>query len=120
MKAVEYALTYDQVNASELAFVELLLRRAQLAECRYKHRLLRTDSQIVNILQDEFLYLGVGETRGQLMLCPLLEEYVASELHRESTIAKESRKLNEERRLQAGQASHSQRPPPLSSLHDVP
>eukprot|EP00959_Pyramimonas_sp_CCMP1952_P323540 6770709-Pyramimonas_sp.AAC.1 len=31
MKAVEYALTYDQVNAAELSFVELLLRRAQLA-----------------------------------------------------------------------------------------
>ncbi|CAK0857511.1 unnamed protein product [Prorocentrum cordatum] len=110
MKALEYALTYDQVNAAEVSFVELLLRRAQLAEYRYKHRLFRTDGQVDALLQDEFLHLGVGETRGQLMLCPLLEEFVASELHRESTIAKESRKLNEERRLQAGQASHVHRP----------
>eukprot|EP00959_Pyramimonas_sp_CCMP1952_P155556 3254185-Pyramimonas_sp.AAC.1 len=68
MMAVEYALTYDQVNAAELSFVELLLR--QLAEYRYKHKLLRTDGQVDALLQDEFLYLGVGETRGQLMLCP--------------------------------------------------
>ncbi|CAK0825147.1 unnamed protein product, partial [Prorocentrum cordatum] len=110
MKAAGYALTYDQVNAAELSFVELLLRRAQLAEYRYKHKLLWTDGQVDALLQDEFLYLGVGETRGQLMICPLLEEFVASELHRESTISKESRKLNEERRLQAGQASHVHRP----------
>eukprot|EP00959_Pyramimonas_sp_CCMP1952_P058798 1227986-Pyramimonas_sp.AAC.1 len=58
MKAVEYALTYDQVNAAELSFVELLLRRAQLAEYRYKHKLLWTDGQVDALLQDEFLYLG--------------------------------------------------------------
>ena len=36
---------------------------------------------------------------------------MASELHRESTIAKESRKLNEERRFMSGQSSHGRASP---------
>eukprot|EP00959_Pyramimonas_sp_CCMP1952_P129014 2697856-Pyramimonas_sp.AAC.1 len=60
MKAVEYALTYDQVNAAELSFVELLLRRAHLAECRYKRKLLRAGGQVDALLQGEFLDLPRG------------------------------------------------------------
>eukprot|EP00959_Pyramimonas_sp_CCMP1952_P371943 7788491-Pyramimonas_sp.AAC.1 len=43
------------------------------------------------------------------MFCPLLEEFLASELHRESAIAKGTRKFNEERRPQAAQATHPPR-----------
>ncbi|CAK0804444.1 unnamed protein product [Prorocentrum cordatum] len=99
MKGLEYLLTYDQLNAPELVFAELFTRRAQLAEFRHRHLLLRPDDFGDDLANDEFLYLGLGETRGQIMLCPALDEYVAANLHRESTAAKERRKLREERQL---------------------
>ena len=40
---------------------------------------------------------GTGETRGLIMVCPSLEEYVAAEMHKEAATAKERRKLREER-----------------------
>eukprot|EP00959_Pyramimonas_sp_CCMP1952_P219101 4580975-Pyramimonas_sp.AAC.1 len=106
MKGLESLLTYDQLNAPELVFAELFFRRAQLAEFRYRHLLLRPDDFGDDLVNDEFLYLGVGETRGQMMLYTALEEHVAAELHRESTVAKEKRKLREERQLARASPAH--------------
>ena len=56
-----------------------------------------SDIAIFRVESDEQLYLGTGKTRGLLMVCPALEDYVAAELHRESSAAKERRKMREER-----------------------
>ena len=97
---LEFALCYDQVNASELASFELALRRAQISELKYKQKMLGTHHDEHG--QDEFLYLGVGATRGLVMVAPDLEEFVSSEMAKEGSVMKERRKLHEERRLARG------------------
>ena len=96
MGCLELGLTLDQVNASELAVFELLMRRAQLSELKCKHKL---GGRHADPDDDTHLYLGTGVARGLLMTNPSLEEYVAGELHKEGMVMKERRKLDEERRL---------------------
>ena len=98
MRCLEFALCYDQLCVSELACLELMMRKVQLAEMRYRERILgRLDR--VDMADEEYLYLGEGETRGHIMLCPSLEEYVSGEMHKEGLLMKEKRKLREERLL---------------------
>ena len=52
--------------------------------------------------EDSFLYMGTGRTRGLIMICPALEEFVAQELAKEAATAKERRKLREERAAAKG------------------
>jgi hypothetical protein len=87
MRALEHALTYDQLNVSELSCLELLLRRAQLAELKHKGRVLRVESDLFG--DDEYLYMGTGQTRGLLMICPALEEFVSGEMAKEGAVLKE-------------------------------
>ncbi len=62
--------------------------------------------------EDDFLFMGTSETRGLIMMSPELREHISGELHKESGIMKERRKLREERRLanaeQDGTSSRSQ------------
>ena len=99
MRLFEYALCYDQLNGSELACLELVARRAQMIELRHKEKVCggRLGGTVE---EDSHLYLGTGRTRGLLMVCPALEEHVATELGKEAT-AKERRKIREEH-LQKG------------------
>lgn len=91
-----HAISYDQLHVSELACLELCLRRAQLVELRHRDRVV-SFSTVASVEDDDFLYLGTGRTRGQLMVCPSLEEFVAGELHKEAQAANERRKLVEAR-----------------------
>eukprot|EP00959_Pyramimonas_sp_CCMP1952_P467302 9491354-Pyramimonas_sp.AAC.1 len=103
MRALELGAGFDQLNLTELALVELLVRRAQLAEWRHRERLLKSSGD--EYLEDEYLYMGTSETRGLLMVCPTLVEHIQAELHKEATLMKEKRKLREERMLSRGQGS---------------
>ena len=103
MKIIEYSLTFDQINISELAGYELLLRKAQLIELKYKQRSLRSGGGLDASLEDEHLYLGMHATRGQLMICPELETFVAAEMAKEGQVMKEKRKLKEEKKLAKGE-----------------
>ena len=96
MRALEHAATFDQVNVSELACMELLLRRAQLSELRHKERILSLDPAD-DFGDDSYLYMGTGVTRGQLMIDPELENFVRKQMESEGGIMKERRKLQEER-----------------------
>ncbi|CAK0856032.1 unnamed protein product [Prorocentrum cordatum] len=100
MRAFEFGLVYDQVNVGELVSFELLARRAQMAEWRYRDRL--APRRADETAEDEHLYMGTGETRGLIMMAPLLVEHISTELHRESQVMKEKRKLREERQLAKG------------------
>ena len=88
---------------SELASFELLSRKAQMAEWRHRDRILGRSKD--ELFDDQFLYLGTGETRGLLMVAPELQEHINQELHREATILKEKRKVREERSLARGGSS---------------
>ena len=104
MRVLEYAVCYDQLAASELACLEIVARQAQLVELKYRDRVIAGTSGAGGcgtLDADDYLYLGTSRTRGQLMIDPRLEEFVAGELQKESGAAKERRKLREERGLQA-------------------
>ena len=96
MRIIEFAVCYDQVQVSELAALEMVARRAQMVELRFREKVIGTGGG-VSVDDDAFLYMGTGKTRGLLMVCPLLEEYVADELSKETAAAKERCKLREER-----------------------
>ena len=48
--------------------------------------------------EDAYLYLGISQTRGQVMVMPELE-FVSGQLEKEGRVLKERRKLVEERKL---------------------
>ena len=56
-RALQLAAEYDQLNVTELASMELLARRAQLSELKWKERVLRHDPQD-EYGEDAWLYLG--------------------------------------------------------------
>ena len=96
MREMEYAITFDQLQGSEIAALEMIARRAQLIELRHRDKVIGNNLG-VTVDDDTHIYLGTGRTRGLLMVSPLLEEYVSEELSRETSAAKERRKLREER-----------------------
>ena len=78
-----------------MASLELVARAAQLIELRHRENIVGSFGN--NVDEDAFLYLGSGKTRGLLAVSPQLEEYVASELSKETATLKERRKAREER-----------------------
>ena len=96
MRLLDLGVTYDQLNITELVTFELICRRAQMAEMRHRDRMLGDSDD------DDFLFLGVGETRGLIMVAPSLEAHLATELSKESAVLKEKRKMREERQLARG------------------
>ena len=96
MRVIEYSITFDQLQGGELACLEVMARRAQLIELRHRDKVIGNNLGIT-VDDDTHIYLGTGRTRGLLMVSPALEEFVAKELSRETSAAKERRKLREER-----------------------
>ena len=99
MRSFELAITWDQLHVTELAAFELLARRPQMIELKYKDRLISVGNYKNDPFDDARLYQGTAETRGLIMVSPLLEQYVAGELAKEASSSKERRKLREERAL---------------------
>ncbi|CAE7297688.1 unnamed protein product [Symbiodinium sp. CCMP2456] len=97
-KALELAIEYDQLNIGELATMELLCRRLQMIQYRWKDRVLGSYSS--GTVDDEsHFFLGVDPTRGNLCICPALNTWLGEELHKEAQANKEQRKAREERAL---------------------
>ena len=90
---------YDQVDISNSAGAEIIARQIQLLE--EKHRDCGGgggkggDSSGASM--DSHLYMGSSSSRGGLCVCPLLSDWIADELRRESAVMKERRKAREER-----------------------
>ena len=74
-----------------------------MVEWRHRDRIIGKKQD--ELFDDQFLYMGTGETRGLLMVSPALQEHINSELHREAAILKEKRKVREERALARGHGS---------------
>ena len=98
MRAIQFAVEFDQLNISEPACMELLARRAQLSELKWMERILRHGPSD-EYGEDSYLYMGTNQTRGQVMIMPELEQLVADQLSKEGAVLKERRKLKEERGL---------------------
>ena len=77
--------------------MELLARRTQMIEPKYKDRVLPKPTKDMDNFNDSLLHLGTSETHGSLMVCLALEKRVGEPLHFESFAAKERRKAAEVR-----------------------
>ena len=100
-KIIEYAVTYDQLDVCNLASFELIARRFQLIEQKYRHRIasaapLRASGE-VDI--DTSMYLGLrhssGYGTGSICVMPELAAHIASEQEKESAIMKAHVKAHE-------------------------
>ena len=92
-KAVDLALSWDGVSIGNCASFELLLRRFQLIEEKFRHRLPQASgTNIMDPEADSSLYLGLGmnSSYGKNMICmmPALSAFVGDELSKEAAISK--------------------------------
>jgi hypothetical protein len=100
-KTIEFGLLHDQLSVSSLASFELLSRRFQLIEERYKMRLPQLDAVKGQLdpEQDTGLFLGLGTAAmaGRLAICvmPELAEFLGQELAKEASISKGRIKAHE-------------------------
>lgn len=99
-------LVYDQLDAPNLASAELVARHIQLLE-DHDRRLEdqgggKKDGSLAAGSEDAHLYLGLTNMRGGYCISPKLQEFVASELQKESAVLRERRKAQEERQLARG------------------
>ena len=94
-KLLQVGLTFDQLDMSNLAMVELMCRELQMIEEKYSDRLRST-----NEMSDEsHLYLGTHSSQGNVCMAPALRAWISSELKDEAAINKERRKAREERQV---------------------
>ena len=91
---LEALTVYDQVNVVNLAGAEHAARQLQLLEERWRDRV-ASSAEAQEVMQDMHLYSG-RITRGNLCICPTLQEWAPSELSKEYSVAKECRKAREE------------------------
>ena len=95
-RAIEHGLTFGQLQGAELSFFELLARRLQMLEMKFRDKVAGSLFGS-SIEEDRRIYLGTGRTRGLIMIAPELEEFASGVLAKETAAAKERRKLREER-----------------------
>ena len=90
-QVLQWAVTYDQLQVSQLAFLEILSRSLQLIELKHRDRFLPSLGSGTDPFEESHLYLGLSQTRGLLTVCPTLEKFVGTELEDEFK-ASESRR----------------------------
>ena len=88
---------YDRIKGAELTCMELLSRRAQLIDPKYKDRMLPKPTKDMDAFNESQLHLGTSETHCSLLVRPALKKYVGEQLHFEPLAAKERRSAAEER-----------------------
>ena len=100
-KIIEYAVQYDQLKVSNLACMELVSRRLQLIEEKYRFRMpqLEGGSGVTDPEQDHSLFMGLGTaaTAGRLsvMVMPELSTFIGEELAKEAAVSKGRIKAHE-------------------------
>mmetsp|Transcript_26387 Transcript_26387/g.57288 ORF Transcript_26387/g.57288 Transcript_26387/m.57288 type:complete len:387 (+) Transcript_26387:759-1919(+) len=103
LRTVALAGCSDQLDLTNLAAVEHLLREAQMVEYHYKN--LERDVDVKGkgkqgLPNEEMdLFLGAGKSSHDAMVCPELMDHVAKAMERDALILKQSRKAREERAL---------------------
>lgn len=97
-KIFQTALCYDQVDASNLASMELICRQLQLCEEKLKDRILGTVGSGHQEHDESWYFTGLQNTRG-VMVCPALSKWVSEQVASENSVLKERRKAREERAL---------------------
>ena len=94
-KVLQTLMTYDQVDVTNLAGVEMIVRALQRIEEKHKFKLSAVDDAGESAL---FMGSSSGSRVGSI-ICPKLTEWIGSEMQKEALVAKERRKAREERAL---------------------
>lgn len=94
-KVLQTLLTYDQVDVTNLAGVEMIVRNLQRIEEKRKFKLCSVDDAGEGAL---FMGATSGVRTGSI-ICPRPTEWIGSEMQKEAMVAKERRKAREERAL---------------------
>ena len=105
MKALDEAGSYDGLEITNLASLEVLLRRAQLVEYVYqlegkepKGKGGGKANNRFGLVDEAAVFSGSHRSTGDIMICPDLMDYVAKEVERDAQIMKQVRKAREERK----------------------
>ena len=98
-RTLEELLCFDQCNGAYLASAELLVRAIQVQQERYRDRSAGGSASGGPDSVDTHLFMGSELTRGNVCVCPLLQEWASAQLAKEQALLKERRKAREERDL---------------------
>jgi len=101
-RALECLVCYDQLNVAELGAIEILARRFQLHEERYRLKLIDAERGAGKTgvdFDDAAIFMGHSRERGVAAICPALLDHVAEQAKQEAAVLKERRKAHEEREL---------------------
>ena len=98
-RCLEFALQFDQLDIANLACLELLSRRFQLLEEKYRHRMPMFDKGGPDADADASLFLGLGTAsafgRSAICVMPSLSQYIGEELARKAAVSKGNVKAHE-------------------------
>ncbi len=100
-KMVEVLHEYGQLNFGELAVGELMARRIQMLQYRWRDRVLNA-AHSAGIEDETHVFMGTDPSHGNLCTSPALQGFLGDEMHKESMMNKEIRKASEERALLKG------------------
>lgn len=94
-RVLEAMIVYDQLDTTNLASAELVVRAIQRLEEKHKHKIASNEDA-----GEGSLFMGTsGGSRSGLIIDPKLTEWIGSEMQKEALVAKERRKAREERAL---------------------
>ena len=112
---LEVSIASDGLNTAALECFETISRRLQLWEEFYAEALRAAESGPGGHewLDERRIFLGGSRSKGHALVCPALEQHVATKLKEESEVLKERRKGREERRLARGEEPGSSSAAPV-------
>ena len=94
-RVLDAMLCYDQLDVTNLAAAELVVRSIQRLEEKHNHKMVSTDDA-----GESALFMGAAAgARAGLVISPKLTEWIGAEMQKEALVAKERRKAREERAL---------------------
>ena len=103
MRMIHHLAEYDQMDMTNLAGVEVMLRRAQMIEHFHRERqrleAVGGKEKLPIDREEADIFMGTVGGETSLMVCPTLVSHIAKELERQSAIDKQARKAREERAL---------------------
>ena len=101
-EVMEYALCYDQIDVSNLASFERLIRRMQLIEEQHRQKLGETRAAKGNKDMSSSIaehFSGRPQMSGGAIISPALIKYAAEKATQQNEILKQQRKVAETRAL---------------------
>lgn len=94
-RVLDAMMSYDQLDVTNLASAELVVRAIQRIEEKHKHKISSSEDA-----GEGSLFMGAaGGSRSGLVISPKLTEWIGTEMQKEAMVAKERRKAREERAL---------------------